>query len=170
MTDPKDALLAGVQILEPALSPKGFTFEFREEGKGSGGYFAWASLFRTTEDLTYISDRASDLVTYHAADQRASHESYMRELGAWEQCHYPGFSDDHINPFLGLAHDLGFAEDFLSGPAAVLGRAAAKQVIAARDSNEEFMAGAVADVRLIEHCVPDFTNKNIVTSSFWRWS
>lgn len=34
MTDPKNALLDGAQILEPVLSPKGFKFEFRGEGGG----------------------------------------------------------------------------------------------------------------------------------------
>ena len=51
----------------------------------------------------------------------------MRELGVREQCHYPGFSEDPKEAFLGLAHDLAFADDFLTGNGALLRQAAKKE-------------------------------------------
>jgi hypothetical protein len=44
----------------------------------------------------------------------------MHELGVREQCQYPGFSDDPKKAFLGLARDLAFVDDFLTGTGALL--------------------------------------------------
>ncbi len=150
MSDPKDALLTGVHILDPVFSPNGFHFEFREEGKGSGGTFAWGEFVRDDRRLELHFRYSLGLIPYHVAQQHASHESYMHELGVRDQCQYPGFSDDAISPFRGLVHDLGFAEDFLSGSATVLRRAAKKQAQCIDDGDKELMAHAVGDVRLIE--------------------
>ena len=62
------------------------------------------------------------LVRYHVRAESASHDYYMRELGVQERCHYPGFSEDPKEAFLGLAHDLAFAGDFLTGTGALLRR------------------------------------------------
>jgi hypothetical protein len=51
----------------------------------------------------------------------------MRELGVWEKCKYTGISDDPRDAFRDLAHDLRFAEDFFTGTAAVLSRAAERE-------------------------------------------
>jgi hypothetical protein len=59
----------------------------------------------------------------------------MRELNVWDQCQYPGFSDNPMNAFADLAHDLTFADDFLDGSTTVLRRAAAKE---AANTLEEF--------------------------------
>jgi hypothetical protein len=67
------------------------------------------------------------MVRFHIADQNASHEAYMRELGAWEGCRYPGFSDDPMDAFRNLAHDIAVAEDFLSGTGEVLRIASEKE-------------------------------------------
>ena len=71
----------------------------------------------------------------------------MRELGVRNQCHYPGFSDDPIAAFRDLAHDLGFADDFLSGSAAVLRTAAAREGADTSQQDKRAMAGYVGDTR-----------------------
>jgi hypothetical protein len=44
-----------------------------------------------------------------------------------ERCHYPSFSGDPKEAFLGLAHDLAFADDFLTGTGALLRQAAKRE-------------------------------------------
>lgn len=61
---------------------------------------------------------------YHVGEESASHDSYMRELGMQERCHYPGFLEDPKDALLALAHDLAFADDFLTGNGALLRQAA----------------------------------------------
>ena len=109
MVDPKEALLDGAKILDPVLLPKGFQFQFRKEGKGSGGNFAWGEFVRKDRRLELHFRQSLGLVRYHVGDQSASHESYMQELGAWDQCRYPGFSEVPAAAFHDLAHDLGVA-------------------------------------------------------------
>ena len=46
MFRPKDALLEGAKILDLVLLPKGFQFQLREKGRGSGGNFAWGEFVR----------------------------------------------------------------------------------------------------------------------------
>ena len=159
MTDPKNALLEGIKVLEPMLLPCAFQFQLRGEGKGAGGYFAWGEFVRNDRRLELHFRHSLGLVTYHVAQERSSHETYMRELGVWNQCQYPGFSDNPKSPFQGLAHDLGFAEDFLSGPATVLRRAAEKQTEDAADAQNEFMAHAVGDVQTIERLREQFRQR-----------
>jgi len=146
--DPKEALLDGAKILDTVLLPNGFQFQFQKEGKGSGGNFAWGEFVREDRRLELHFRQSLGLVRYHVGDQSASHESYMRELGAWEQCRYRGFSEIPA-AFHDLAHDLGLAEDFLSGLAAVLLAAAAKEASNTAERNKREMAGYVDDVR---HC------------------
>lgn len=105
----------------------GFRFQFREEGRGAGGNFASGEFVCEDRRLELHFRGSLGLVRYHVGDQSASHESYMRELGVWDQRHYPGFSEDPAAAFHDLAHDLGLAHDFLSGPATVLRTAAAKR-------------------------------------------
>jgi hypothetical protein len=88
---------------------------------------------------------------YHGGDQSAFHESYMRELGVWDQCRYPGFSEDPAASFHDLAHDLGLADDFLSGWAAVLRTAAATEASGTAEQNKRAMAGDIGDVRRRQH-------------------
>ncbi len=71
-----------------------------------------------TDGSNSISRQRLGLVRYHVGDEHASHESYMREIGVWDQCHYPGFSSDPMNGFEELAHDLNFAGDFVTGSGA----------------------------------------------------
>lgn len=144
---PKEALLDGVKILDPVLRARGFQFQFRLEGRGSGGNFAWGEFVREDRRLELHFRQSLGLVRYHVGDQNASHESYMRQLGAWDQCRYPGFSEDPAVAFHDLAHDLGLADDFLSGSAAVLRTAAATEAFDTAEQNKRAMAGYVGDVR-----------------------
>lgn len=90
------------------------------------------------------------LVSYRIGEQSASHEAYMRELGVWAQCNYPGFSQDPLAGFEHLAHDLEFAEDFLAGSAEVLRRAAIKEAAKSSEDSARLMAAYVGDVQKIE--------------------
>jgi hypothetical protein len=143
---PKQALLDGAKILDAVLLPKGFRFQFRKEGKGSGGNFACGEFVREDRRLELHFRQSLGLVRYHVGDQSAFHESYMRELGGWDQCRYPGFSEDPAAAFHDLAHDLGLADDFLSGSAAVLRTAAATEASDNAAQNKRDMAGYVGDV------------------------
>lgn len=159
MAAPRDFLIAGVQILEPLLLSKGFHFRFGAEGIGSGGKFAWGEFVREDRRLELHFRRTLGLVRYHAGEQSASHEWYMRELEVWDQCLYPGFSGDPSNGFEGLVHDLGFADDFLVGSATTLRRAAAKEATNTAAREADVMAGYVGDKRKLDQLHSRFREK-----------
>ena len=150
MTRPKEALIKGAQILQQSLAPHGFQFQFREDGKGSGGAFAWGEFIRGERKIELHFRFTLGMVRYHVDDQSASHESYMRELNVWNQCRYPGFSEDAADGFRQLTHDLAFADDFMCGDAAVLRNAAAKEALKAEKQDAQIMAASVGDVRKLE--------------------
>lgn len=156
---PKEALIEGVQILRPLLEPHGFRFEFRGEGESSGGHFAWGEFVRGDRRIELHFRHSLGLIRYRVGDESASHEAYMRELGVWKYCEYPGFSEDVIGPFRGLAHDLAFADEFTSGNAETLNRAAAKESISARELGQEFIGAAVGDARRREEMRARFREK-----------
>ena len=91
------------------------------------------------------------LVRYHAGTESASHDYYMRELGVRKQCRYPGFSEDPKEAFLGLAHDLAFADDFLTGNGALLQQAAKRESSDNAARNAELITGYVGDKQKVEH-------------------
>ncbi len=99
------------------------------------------------------------LVKYHIGDVSVSHESYMRELGVWGQCEYPGFSEDAFGAFRELAHDLGFAHDFMSGDAEVFRKAAAKESVRVRELSMEFISAADEDTRRRDEMRARFSEK-----------
>jgi hypothetical protein len=74
----------------------------------------------------------------------------MRELGVWDQCRYPGFSEDAEAPFRGLNHDLGFAEEFLSGSATILRTAAIREALEIFRRDEQLAVAASGDVKTLE--------------------
>ena len=145
MSRPKDVLLDGVRILERLLVPRGFQFRFGGEGNGSGGSFAWGEFVREDRRLELHFRQSLGLVRYHIGDQNVSHEFYMRELGAGDQCRYPGFSEDPRRAFDGLAHDLSLAEDFLIGSGASLRQAAEKEAVITAARDADAAAGYVGD-------------------------
>lgn len=150
MTRPKEVLIKGAQILQQSLGPHGFQFQFREDGKGSGGAFAWGEFIRGERKIELHFRFTLGMVRYHIGDQSASHESYMRELDVWNQCRYPGFSEDPADGFRELTHDLAYADDFLCGDAAVLRNAAVKEALKTAQQDQQTMAVSVGDVRTLE--------------------
>jgi hypothetical protein len=53
--------------------------------------------------------------------------------------------------FLGLAHDLAFADDFLTGTGALLRQAAKREASDNAERNADLMAGYVGDKQKVEH-------------------
>jgi hypothetical protein len=160
VSQPKKALIQGADILAPVLVPNGFHFVFRGKGRSSGGEFAWGEFVRAERKLELHFRNSLGLVRYHTGHQSASHEAYMREVGVFEHCQYPGFPDEAITSFRALAHDLSFAEDFLSGSAAVLQRAAAKEASAEAKREIELMSRYVGDSRKLEQLEAQFKQGN----------
>jgi hypothetical protein len=150
VASPKSALLEGSEILEKVLAPEDFHFHFRGEGKSSGGTYAWGEFVRGDRRLELHVRYNLGLVRYHVGTESASHGYYMRELGVRERCRYPGFLEDAKEAFLGLAHDLAFADDFLTGTGDVLRQAAMRESSDDATRNADLMAGYVGDKRKVE--------------------
>jgi hypothetical protein len=151
VASPKGALLEGAEILEKVLASKEFCFQFRGEGKSSGGTFAWGEFVREDRRLELHMRFNLGLVRYRVGTESASHDYYMRELGVRERCHYPDFSEDLKEAFLGLAHDLAFADDFLTGTGALLRQAAMRESSDDASRHADLTAGYVGDKRKVEH-------------------
>jgi len=158
--DPTNTLLAGTRILDVVLVPLQFIFRPRDEGQSSGGPFAWGEYKRGDRKLELHFRRGLGMVRYHVASRSVSHEAYMRELGVWEQCQYPGFSAEPLDAFRGLAHDLGFAADFLSGDASILENAAARESLRNEEMGRGLMAGYVGDTRTLEKMHDSFKRRH----------
>ena len=156
---PKEILLAGSVILEPMLSPHGFRFEFRDVGKGPGGFFAWGEFIHCDRRLELHYRFSLGLVTYHALGKKVSHEAYMRELGQWGNNRYPGFSFGYLDAFHDLAHDLLSADDFLSGDAHILLQAAENEATCDTQKSQHLMVNYVGDTRCLEELRSLFQEK-----------
>jgi hypothetical protein len=83
----------------------------------------------------------------------------MRELGVWDQCQYPGFSDDPIDGFRGLLHDLQFAKDFLSRDAEVLERASENEAASAKIRDAKNYAHNTGEQRKLDELHNRFQEK-----------
>jgi hypothetical protein len=125
--NPAEALREGAAILDEVLVPLGFQFIFGGDGKSSGGPYSQGNFVRGNRRLEVHFRLSLGLVRYHIGAVNASHDAYMSELGVRGKCNYPGYSDDFRDAFRDLAHDLAFAEDFLSGEGTALSRAAATE-------------------------------------------
>ena len=113
-----EALAAGVQLLAPLIQAHGFTFVMLAGGQGSGGRSASGEFRREragqVRRLELHFRHSLGLVTYHVDRTALSHADYMRALKAKNE--YPGFSDDPLDGFRHLLHDLErYAGDFLDG-------------------------------------------------------
>src|SRR5258705_2299753 len=113
-------LLEGAEIVSHSLP--GFRFEVREEGVGSGGHFAWGEFVRDDRRLELHFRWSLGLVTYHVGIHALSHEAYLRALGVpLGKNQYPGFSDNPLDGFRHLTHDLRtFVPEFVLGDALTL--------------------------------------------------
>jgi len=114
---PKEILAAGCRILDPLLHRYGFSYVEGPTGLGSGGHFASGTYVNGDRKLELHYRYSLGLVTYHFGTVSVRHESYMRAaLGVNGGNKYPGFSDDPLDGFRCLAHDLeNFAGAFLEG-------------------------------------------------------
>jgi hypothetical protein len=140
--------MEGVSILEPVLTPHGFVFEFREEGRGAGGLFARGEFVSGDRRLELHFRYSLGLVTYHVGANQVSHAAYMDELGVRSQASYAGFSDAPMDGFRHLASDLErFASDFLLGDGSIAIRAAKADDSRSELENRASMAGYVGDAR-----------------------
>lgn len=115
---PSKAMESGRKILEPVLGPHGWTFVPGPSGGSSGGQYAQADFIRGDRRLELHFRHALGLVTYHLGSASVSHEAYMEVLlGRRGASRYPGFSDDPLDSFRGLADDLlQHGMDFVAGP------------------------------------------------------
>src|SRR6185437_2472083 len=110
-------------ILDPALTTHGFAFEPGLIGVGSGGPFAQGAYVRGDRRLEFSVRWSLGEVVYRVGNSLISHEELMRVVAGPRKARYPGFSDDPLDGFRGLRHDLelygggflrGTAEDFHS--------------------------------------------------------
>ena len=131
------------------LAPCGFRFELREAGRGSGGRFAWGEYVRDDRRLELHFRYSLGLVTYHAGRFSIAHEPYLLALGVPRgDNQYPGFSDDPLEGFRSLAHDLSrFCREFLSGDATILRRIAIEETSRLRTRGRLEIAGYIGDER-----------------------
>jgi hypothetical protein len=114
--NPKDQLLAGVEILGPALSPHGFLFELATVGNGSGGPFASGAFKKDDRRLELHFRYSLGLVQYQIDQDALDHEIYMRLLGVYGRNQYPDFPKEPLDSFPHLAADIGeYCGDFTSG-------------------------------------------------------
>jgi hypothetical protein len=110
-------LQEGRGILEPVLSPHGFIFHLLGSGKSSGGPSGAAEYANGDRRMEFHFRFSLGLVIYHLANVSMDHDWYMRAtLGPSGGNKYPSFSDDPLEGFGGLAHDLShFGAIFLTG-------------------------------------------------------
>ena len=115
--NPAATLHVGCEILDPVLTVHGFVRRPIESGPGSGGPFARTEYLRTDRRLELHFRYSLGLVTYHLGGSAISHDAYMRAvLGTRGANQYPGFSQDPLDGFRHLRHDLQqFCGEFLSG-------------------------------------------------------
>jgi len=114
---PSEFLKEGRNILDPVMLRHGFSFKEGSAGKSSGGPSASGSYVNGDRTLEIHFRFSLGLVTYHFGQTSMDHESYMNALlGTKGGNKYPGFSEDPLDAFKGLAADLeNFATAFLNG-------------------------------------------------------
>jgi hypothetical protein len=114
---PIKILRGGRAILDAVMHRHGFSFKDGSAGPSSGGPYASGVYVGGNRKLEIHFRHSLELVTYHFVETSLDHESYMRSLlGTNAGNRYPGFSEDPLDAFRGLACDLGnFATAFLNG-------------------------------------------------------
>ena len=117
MSRPTDVLRAGCEILDVVLVPHGFQFALRDAAQSSGGHFAWGDYVRGDRRLELHFRWSLGLVMYHLGDAQVSHVGYVRTVhGVAGGNAYPGFSDDALDGFRHLRHELEtYGHTFLRG-------------------------------------------------------
>ena len=106
----------GVEILVPVLGPMGFVYEEGVSDKGSGGLFAQGAFVRGDRRLEFSTRHSLGLVIYRVGRTLLEHADYMRVAAPRGASQYPGYSNDPLDGFRHLAHDLKrFASVFRNG-------------------------------------------------------
>ena len=132
-------LREGAQLLVDALG--GHPFEYREvvSGVGSGGDFVEGRIEAPTRAIEIHFRNTLGLVHYHLRGSSVSHDFYMKHLGVRDRCRYPGYSEDPMEGFRNLAHDIrAFGQDFLGKGDQLVDAARAEseeQAVRGRDLN-----------------------------------
>ncbi|MGA1872015.1 MAG: hypothetical protein ACMUJM_26155 [bacterium] len=126
--NPRAILKDGADILGEYLYPIGFHFEVINEGKGSGGNFVTGEFKKGEIKLELHFRYSLGMVRYHYKEKSVSHKNYMKALGVIDRCQYPGSSNDPLDGFRHLKHDIAkFGSDFTDGDHFVLLRAAREE-------------------------------------------
>jgi hypothetical protein len=111
-----EQLLAGRKLIDPIMAASGFVWEPLFAGQSSGGISDSGRYVKGDRNLELHFRWSLGMVTYHIARESLSHEEYMRQVAPRGGAQYPGFSEDPLDAFKDLAHDLRlYAQDFLSG-------------------------------------------------------
>ena len=112
-----ETLQTGCEILDPVLIQHGFHRLPVESGRGSGGAFSRTEYIRGNRRLALGFRYSLGDVVYHAGTTSLSHEAYMQAvLGRRGANQYPEFSEDPLDGFQHLRHDLErYCTEFLSG-------------------------------------------------------
>src|SRR4029077_9672981 len=115
MIDALQILQEGIEILNPILLRNGFTYVPGKSGPSSGGSYAYGAYLRGERRLELHFRHRLGLVAYHIGPDSLRHEVFMRSLlGRDGGNRFPGFSDDPIDGFRDLRHDLEiYGKDFL---------------------------------------------------------
>jgi len=142
----------GCEILDRIMQPHGFQFVPGESGMSKFGPYTQGDYVRGDRRLELHLRYSLGLVTYHIGDMSVSHDAYLRALTKGEGGNqYPGYSDDPLDGFRHLAHDLQkFCDDFLSGDGKILIATAQDQRVKEEIASKLDMAGAVGDDRARE--------------------
>jgi hypothetical protein len=112
----REDLENGVAVLMPLLSAAGFRYEFKSEGKGSGGDFARCAFVSGNKCLELSFRYSLGCVEYKIGSTAISHSDYMDAIGFRSKAKYPGFSNENIEAFEHLASDISnYADTFLTG-------------------------------------------------------
>lgn len=116
------------------MNANGFKLIEWEPGKSSGGNFASGEYVKGDRRLEIHFRYSLGLVTYHMGDLSLPHQAYMRALlGKSGGNKYPGFSNDPLDGFRHLKHDLeNFCGDFLAGTGEEFGRCVQANATAAK--------------------------------------
>lgn len=121
VSEPQQALEAGVELLDDLMRSHGFVYIPKAAGVGSGGSFASGEFRRGNRSLELHYRYSLGLVTYHVGNLALPHEDYMWSVldGRWRS-EYPGFSKEPLDDFRHLRADLvHHCIDFLTGSDAV---------------------------------------------------
>jgi len=142
----------GCEIVEPVLLPKGFSRSDVYEHQyasvtGRGETVIRGGFARDDRRLELELWFALRRVLYYVDGLWLEHEPYMRALGVPSGSNfYPGFSEDPLDGFRHLASDLTcFADEFLSGDAPILRRAAAEEAARRPEEQRRYEAWMVGD-------------------------